>query len=70
MREQSTLSTWRSGEVIIDSYAISVHDAAPAGRYQIEIGMYDAVTGERLSLIDAAADHVVLTDVRLIDGAP
>jgi hypothetical protein len=39
---------WLAGEVIVDRYEIRVKPDIPAGEHRIEIGMYDAVTGERL----------------------
>ena len=39
---------WVSGEFIADTYEIVVDPEAPAGEYVIEIGMYDATTGQRL----------------------
>jgi hypothetical protein len=41
---------WWEGEVIVDEYEIPVRTDALAGEFKIEIGMYDAVTGERLSV--------------------
>ncbi len=41
-------SGWVENEVISDRYEIAVEPAAPSGRYQIEVGMYLASTGERL----------------------
>lgn len=55
-------TTWRSGEVIVDSYAIPIDAQAPVGTYQIEIGLYDPATGARLPLLDGG-DHVLLTSV-------
>ncbi|MCB0238454.1 MAG: hypothetical protein KDH08_07360, partial [Anaerolineae bacterium] len=40
--------TWRPGEVIRDEYRLSLPADLPAGDYQIEIGMYDPQTLERL----------------------
>ena len=40
---------WWEGEVVFDEYEVPVRTDAPAGEYRIEIGMYDATTGERLS---------------------
>ena len=58
-------STWRSGEVIADRYAIPLDAGAPPGVYSIEIGLYDPATLERLPVLDgrgqAVADHLVLT---------
>ena len=60
-------TTWRGGEVIIDKYAIPVAADAPPGKYRIEVGLYDPVTGQRLSVLGPhgmpAADHLVLADV-------
>ena len=44
---------WLQGEVIADLYEITVDAEAPAGRYSVEIGMYDASTMERLPVYDA-----------------
>lgn len=58
-------STWRAGEVIVDSYAILLDAQAPAGRYAVEIGLYDPATGGRLPMLDdqgqIVAHHLVLT---------
>jgi hypothetical protein len=45
---------WLPGEVIPDEYQISVDAQAPAGRYWLEVGVYDAATGLRLSAVDHA----------------
>ncbi len=54
---------WLAGEVIIDDYEINV----PAGEYDIEIGMYQASTGERLPVYQAsgraAEDRILLEKV-------
>jgi hypothetical protein len=60
-------STWRTGEVIVDPYAIALPETTPAGDYVVEIGLYDPATVDRLPVVDAqgrvVADHVVLTHV-------
>jgi hypothetical protein len=65
-------STWRSGEVIEDVYALQIAPGAPAGGYTIEVGMYDPATLTRLAVLDstgqAAADHVVLAAVQIKDN--
>ena len=64
-------STWRTGEVIVDSYAISLEMQSPTGRYTIEIGLYDPVTGERLPVLDdqrqSVADHLRLIHL-MVEG--
>jgi mannosyltransferase len=39
---------WAPGEVIVDNYGLPVHPATPPGQYRVELGMYDAETGQRL----------------------
>ena len=62
-------TTWRAGEVIVDEYAIPLAADAPPGTYRIEIGLYDAASGERLPLLGPdgapAADHLILTVVEV-----
>jgi len=45
-------SIWGAGEVIKDDYELLVEADAPTGEYQIEVGMYELVTGQRLSILD------------------
>jgi len=40
---------WRPGEVVTDSYTIALPDDLPAGEYVVEVGLYRAETGERLT---------------------
>ena len=48
------VTAWQQGETIVDRYTIPVDDDAPAGLYQIEIGMYDPADGaKRVPLLDA-----------------
>ena len=60
-------TTWRAGEVIIDSHLIPVAADAPAGRYTLEVGLSEPLGGARLAVVDAAGaavgDHVVVTTV-------
>lgn len=64
------LPTWRVGEVIVDPYTLRLPANAPAGTYEVVIGLYDPVSGVRLPLLGAdgktaVADHLVLTRVTL-----
>lgn len=43
-------TSWVQGEILTDEYEIVVDEQAPPGEYVIEIGMYDASTGERLPI--------------------
>ncbi len=39
---------WQPGEVVADNYGLPIHPATPPGAYRVEVGMYDAQTGQRL----------------------
>jgi len=61
--ERST-SSWVAGETLADSYQVPLSADAPPGIYQIEIGLYDASTGERL-LTTTGVDHVIVGTVQV-----
>jgi len=44
-------TSWLEGEIIVDEYTLVVHPDTPPGDYFLEIGMYDARTGERLPVL-------------------
>jgi len=50
-------SAWATGDVSVDRHGMIAH--VPPGVYTLIAGLYDADTGERLTLADGA-DHVVL----------
>jgi hypothetical protein len=45
---------WVPGEIVVDEYALTVKPEAPAGRYRLAVGLYDATTSTRLLVSDAA----------------
>jgi 4-amino-4-deoxy-L-arabinose transferase-like glycosyltransferase len=49
-------TSWVADQVIEDHYVIAVKPDAPAGEYSIEVGMYDAVTGQRLEVLSTAGE--------------
>ncbi len=61
---------WAVGEVVADRYTVTLQADAPPGDYLLEIGLYDATTGERLPVLDAAGhpqdDRIILETVRAI----
>ncbi len=64
---QALTTLWTPGTVIVDTYRIPVHPAAPPGMYTLEIGMYGLVDGVRLPVLDAEVDSqgnaIFLTDI-------
>jgi len=45
-------SFWDAGDVVCDPYEITLPMDVPAGHYGLEVGLYLASTGERLSVLD------------------
>ena len=59
---------WLPGEYLTDRHTVTLAPDAPAGTYQVAVGLYDPATGERLKT-PAGADQVVLeTPVRVRSG--
>ena len=58
---------WLPGEVIVDQYKVPIQPDVPLGQYIIEIGMYQAETGQRLAIINqkrqVVDDRVLLEEV-------
>ncbi len=53
-------SRWRVGEIIPDRHPISVPADAPPGEYQLVVGLYDPLSGQRVALA-AGGDSVTLS---------
>lgn len=67
----SATSTWSPQRVVEDSYALTLGLDTPAGTYDVEVGLYEAVTGQRLQLTDEQgnlidADYLSLSRVRVL----
>ena len=56
---------WEPGDVIADPHIITLPDALSTGEAPLYVGMYDLITGERLSVPDARDNLIYLTDVSL-----
>ena len=66
-------TSWLQGEIIADEYEIAVDPDAPAGGYQIEVGMYDPDTMCRLPIFDEAGrplhdDHILLESTIIVES--
>jgi hypothetical protein len=48
---------WGVGEAVVDKYDTVIPPDAPAGQYELEVGLYDATTGQRLPLLDKAGQR-------------
>ncbi|MCX7683489.1 MAG: glycosyltransferase family 39 protein [Anaerolineae bacterium] len=66
---QMPTTIWLPGTVIADPYTIPVAPDAPPGHYQIEVGLYGLVDGERLPVIrDGVAidNRIILASIEVI----
>jgi hypothetical protein len=62
---------WLPGEVISDSYTLSIPAAATPGSYRLRLGMYDAASGQRLPVSGAgipSGDHLFLPEQIEVEG--
>jgi 4-amino-4-deoxy-L-arabinose transferase-like glycosyltransferase len=57
---------WLPGQVVVDRHVVEVPEGTPPGVYQIHVGLYDALTGERLSVADADQERIVIGEIELI----
>ena len=67
---QHPTTRWVKGEVVTDSYRIPINPDVPSGEYVIEIGLYNAATGDRLPVLDEkgeiVGDRILLRKVWVI----
>jgi hypothetical protein len=63
-------SAWEAGEIIQDRYIIPLDPEVPPGAYQLEIGMYQLETGQRLEIREGPegeGDRILLSAVEVSD---
>ncbi|MCP4360108.1 MAG: phospholipid carrier-dependent glycosyltransferase [Chloroflexi bacterium] len=67
---QYPTSRWLAGEVIIDSYQITLPEDTPPGSYPLEIGLYNAENGRRLQVTtpDGVQSDVFFLNPLVIDN--
>ena len=68
---EKVTSGWIPGEIIEDHYEVLMGRDVPAWKYDIFVGMYDPVTGERLPVSSAKApiseNRIWLTRLPAVD---
>jgi hypothetical protein len=61
---------WQPGEVVVDGHVLPIDPATPPGEYPLLVGLYDAMTGERVMVSGSDAnsrgDTVYLGMVRIV----
>ncbi|MBL7183318.1 MAG: hypothetical protein ISS50_02585, partial [Anaerolineae bacterium] len=61
-------TSWEPGDVFIQWHRLSVEATAPAGEYQVELGLYSPATMQRLPIFQegqAVADRLLLSPIRV-----
>jgi mannosyltransferase len=60
---------WTDGEYIVDRYDLTVAPDAKPGSYDVEVGMYNALDGKRLSVADSSGsvlgDRAIIAKVQI-----
>jgi hypothetical protein len=56
---------WAPGEILVDRYAIPIPANIPPGRYSIRVGLYDAVTSQRVHLNDGSEFWILPQTIRV-----
>jgi hypothetical protein len=64
-------STWSIGAILTDTYQLTLKPDTPAGQYDVEVGLYDGATMQRLQAITkdgrpTDADFVYLSKIRVV----
>jgi 4-amino-4-deoxy-L-arabinose transferase-like glycosyltransferase len=60
-------SRWHAGQIVPDRHVIHIAPDTPAGFYQIEVGLYDASTGNRLPIDDEDTDRILIESIEVGD---
>jgi hypothetical protein len=58
-------SLWDPGEIIADELALPLPAELPPGRYELLVGLYDPLSGQRLPVPDSAENTVRLLQLEL-----
>jgi len=61
-----TTPYWQPDEVVLDRHLFRLPSDTPSGDYTILVGWYDAITGQRLPLLDNKSDHIQLDGITVV----
>ena len=70
-RGQAPTSAWLPGTPVVDAIQLPIPNDALPGAYRLEIALYDAVTRQRVAIVDARGsamtDRVVIEPLRVLE---
>ncbi|WP_322798855.1 hypothetical protein [Thermoflexus sp.] len=58
-------SRWEPGKIYVETYTLTLKPETPPGFYEVEVGLYDPETGQRLRREDGE-DRVLLSRIRVL----
>jgi hypothetical protein len=69
LRGSYPTTRWEKGEIVVDFYHIPVPPEAPAGEYEIEVGMYLLSTLERMAVLGPGGEggRILLGQIRVVE---
>jgi hypothetical protein len=56
---------WLPGQAVVDRRTFDIPPETPAGAYQIEVGLYDAHSGERLAVAGSQDNRILLAEIEV-----
>lgn len=66
---QAPTTEWVSGEILEDSYNLTVQPGARPGKYRLIVGLYEPTKGNRIPLADGSGDALVATSFATAEPA-
>jgi mannosyltransferase len=60
---------WQPGETVADNYGVLIRPGTPPGEYRIEVGMYNPISGQRLTVSEGGqdrGDHLLLDSITVL----
>ncbi|MFQ5886495.1 MAG: hypothetical protein ACE5II_04585, partial [Anaerolineae bacterium] len=59
-------STWAAGEEVTDHHGLPLPADIPAGDYWLEVGLYEAATGNRLLMETDQENRVLIGPIQIV----
>ncbi len=70
-RGNTPTSTWVPEERIVDAVQLALPPAVPAGRYRVEVGLYNAASGQRVGIVESMGqttiDHILIEPLSIVE---
>ena len=67
MGGQHPTTRWLPTQTARDRHLLLIPESTPPGTYQIEVGLYDSSTGERLQVDGSVENRILLNDIQITE---